>query len=116
MGWPLLTVETEVNGDSKSTNDWLVRLACRAGTKIFFLPWLLYSRPSTKYFFPSPCVPIAQQAGQAVVLGRLSLSMCLWADTPVYQLRSSELPVPTSNGRTVPFNFQLNYFTRSLIF
>jgi hypothetical protein len=31
-GWPLLTVETEVNGDSKSTNEkgvppWLVRCA-----------------------------------------------------------------------------------------
>ncbi len=36
--WPLLTVETEVNGDSKSTNEsglWLVRWACRAGTRDF---------------------------------------------------------------------------------
>ncbi len=36
-GWPLLNVETEVNGDSKSTNKgvlpWLVRWACRASTR-----------------------------------------------------------------------------------
>jgi hypothetical protein len=32
----------------------------------------------TVHFFNS-FVPIAQQAGQAAVLGRLSLSMCLWA-------------------------------------
>ncbi len=38
-GWPLLTVETEVNGESKSTNERvlprLVRWACRAGTRNF---------------------------------------------------------------------------------
>jgi hypothetical protein len=38
-GRPLLTVETEVNGASKSTNErvlpWLVRWACRAGTRDF---------------------------------------------------------------------------------
>jgi hypothetical protein len=55
---------------------WLVRWACRAGTRalaalvgpvhnIFFL--------TVHYLFP-----IAQQAWQAVVLGRLSLSMYLW--------------------------------------
>ncbi len=35
-GWPLLTVETEVNGDSKSTiemDPFLVRWACRAGKR-----------------------------------------------------------------------------------
>ncbi len=31
----------------------------------------------TVHYFNS-FVPIAQQAGQTVVLGRLSLSMCLW--------------------------------------
>jgi hypothetical protein len=46
-GWPLLTVETEVNGDSESTNGgaltWLVRWACRAVPvqEIFALSWLL---------------------------------------------------------------------------
>jgi hypothetical protein len=38
-GWPLLTVETEVNGDSKSANEkglpWLVHWACREGTRDF---------------------------------------------------------------------------------
>jgi hypothetical protein len=36
-GWPLLTVDTEVNGDSKSTHEgvlpWLDCWACRAGTR-----------------------------------------------------------------------------------
>ncbi len=36
-GWPLLTLETEPNGDSKSTNvkspPWYVRWACRARTR-----------------------------------------------------------------------------------
>jgi hypothetical protein len=36
-------------------------------------------------------VSITQQAGQAAVLGRLSLSMCLWAFQRVIQNRSSEL-------------------------
>ncbi len=64
---------------------WSVRWDCRAGTRdscfdvlaalvglvqnIFFL---------TVHYFNS-FVPIAQQAGQAVVLGHLSLSMCLWS-------------------------------------
>jgi hypothetical protein len=38
-GWPLLTVETEVNGDSRRTNERaisrLVDWACRAGTRDF---------------------------------------------------------------------------------
>jgi hypothetical protein len=42
------------------------------------------SRPRRKYFFITLhlfnyFVPIAQQAGQAAMLGRSSLSMCLWA-------------------------------------
>ena len=85
-GWPVQTVETEVNGDSKSTNErglWLVGWACRAGTRDFcsVLVALVNSVQNmcclTVYYFNS-CVPIAQQAGQATVLGRLPLSMCLW--------------------------------------
>ncbi len=56
-GWTLLTVETKVNGDSKSTNERgpsLVRLVQKS--------------------FPQRTL----QAGQAVLLGRLYLSMCLW--------------------------------------
>ncbi len=51
--------------------------------EIFVLPWLLLSAQSKIFFFLTvhcfnSFVPIAQQAGQAVVLGRLSLSMYLW--------------------------------------
>jgi hypothetical protein len=43
-----------------------------------------FSWPSIKYVFPhrtlfQSFVPIAQQAGYAAVLGRLSLSICLWS-------------------------------------
>jgi len=43
-GGPVLTAETDVNGDSKSTNERgssSVGWACRASTKKFVLPWLL---------------------------------------------------------------------------
>jgi len=54
-------------------------LSCRYKF-IFCLDWS--SRPSRKYVFPHCAlfqffVPIAQQAGQTAVLGRLSLSVCL---------------------------------------
>jgi hypothetical protein len=38
---------------------------------------IYFSSPYTIVYFTS-FVPIAQQAGQAAVLGRLSLSICLW--------------------------------------
>ncbi len=38
-GWPLVTVETEVNGDPKSKYErvlpWLIHWACLAGTRDF---------------------------------------------------------------------------------
>ncbi len=58
-GWPLLTFETEMNGDSKSTNErgpslvGSLSLSCRAGTRDFVLPWLLYSA-QYKVFIPHP--------------------------------------------------------------
>ncbi len=61
---------------------WLVRWACRAGTRV--LPYLAaLVGPLQNTFFLAihyfnAFVSIAQQAGQAAVLGRLSLSMCLW--------------------------------------
>jgi hypothetical protein len=66
---------------------WLVRWACRAGTtncERRFLSWLGCSRPSTKYFFPHCRIfqficPRRPGSGHAVVLGHLSLSMCLWS-------------------------------------
>ncbi len=54
-GWPLLTVETEVNGDSKSTNergsslDGSLCLSCQYQRFLFCLDRC--SLPSTKYFF-----------------------------------------------------------------
>jgi hypothetical protein len=89
--WPLLTVETEVNGDSKSTNERCPSLvghwACRAVTRDFCsaLAALVGSVQNivflTVHYFNS-FVPIAQQSGQAVVLGCLSLSICLWLCLP----------------------------------
>ena len=84
-GWPLLTVETEVNGDSKRTKrvlPWLVFWDCRAGKQDFVLPWTLVGPVQnifslTVHYFNS-IVAIAQQARQAAVLGPLPLSRCLW--------------------------------------
>ncbi len=86
-GWPLLTVETEANGDSTSTYErgpflvgslgWLCQYK-------WFLSCLGFSsRPSTKYFFLTvhcfmSFFHIIQQAGQAAVPRCLSLNMCLW--------------------------------------
>jgi hypothetical protein len=61
---------------------WFGGLVVPVQEILFFLGWP--SRPSTKYIFFLTVhyfnffVPIAQQAGHAAVLGRLSLSMCLW--------------------------------------
>ncbi len=55
-GWPLLTVETEANGDLKSTNErgpLLVRWACRAST-IDFCHALAALVGPVKIFFSSP--------------------------------------------------------------
>jgi hypothetical protein len=67
-GWPLLTLETEANGDSKSTNERGPSFAALVGLvqNIFFL--------AIHYF--NAFVPIAQQAGQAVVLVLLG-HLCL---------------------------------------
>jgi hypothetical protein len=51
---------------------------------------LLWLAHTNNYFFPRRTLfqirypPIAQQAGQAVVLGRLSISMCLWVQHLMY--------------------------------
>jgi hypothetical protein len=72
-----------VNGDSKSTNErgtssvGSLGLSCRYKRFLFCLG--CSNRPSTNYFFHRTVVPIAQQAGQATVPGRLSTSMCLWS-------------------------------------
>ncbi len=51
--WPLLTVETEANGDSKSTKKFLGWFAGLLSLyKRFYSCVGCSSRPSTKYFFP----------------------------------------------------------------
>ncbi len=74
-----------MDGDSKSTNErvlpWLVRWACRAGTRDFCSALAALVGPVQNFYFSS-FVPVAQQAGQEAVLGRLSLSMCLLGPDP----------------------------------
>jgi hypothetical protein len=82
-GWPLLTVETDVNGSSKSANERGPSLVGSLGLPCQykkFLPCLgCSSRPRpSKIFFPSSYIPSSlSQTGQAVVQGRLSVSKCL---------------------------------------
>jgi hypothetical protein len=86
-----------------------------------FLPWLVRSRADTRdfcsvlaalvglvqnIFFPhravhyfNAFVPIAQQAGQAAVLGRLSLSVCLWSRV-FYHVYSSMFICLTASSST----------------
>ncbi len=55
-GWPLLTVETEVNVNSKSTNERGPSLVCLLDSSCRYKRFLLSldcsSQPSTKYLFP----------------------------------------------------------------
>jgi hypothetical protein len=55
-GWPLLSVETEVNGESKSTNErgpsWVGSLGFSCRYKRLLSCLGCSRRPSTRYFFP----------------------------------------------------------------
>jgi hypothetical protein len=67
----------------KGVLSWLVRWACRTGTRDFFLDWLLIVGPEQTIFFLTvhylyTFVPFAKQPRQAAVLSRLSLSVYLW--------------------------------------
>ncbi len=83
--WPPLAVELRWMGTQrvqmKGVLLWLVCWACRASTKDFCSA---LAAPVQFFFLTVQCTlfhsffSIAQQAGQASVLGRLSLSMCLW--------------------------------------
>jgi hypothetical protein len=77
---------------------WLVHWACRAGTRDFcsalaalVSPYKIYIF-LTAHYFNSFYVPIAQQAGQAAVLGRLSLNLALAsvADKLTYKYRQQQ--------------------------
>ncbi len=95
-GCPLVTVETELNRDSKSTNErgpslvGSLGLSCHYKRFLYALAALVGSVQNiifltVHYFNHFP------PAGQAAVLGRLSFSMCLWACQRMIQNRSSEL-------------------------
>jgi hypothetical protein len=88
VGWPLLTVETVVNGDSKKRkNDrgpvFVGSLGLSCQQKRFCSALAALIGPLYKIFvflaihYFNSFDPIDQQAGQAAVLGRLSLSVCL---------------------------------------
>jgi hypothetical protein len=82
-GWPLPTAETEVNGDTKSTNKRSsVGLSWHYTIFLFCLG--CSSRPSTKYFFlidtisiPLSPTPSKLKVKQAALLSLLSLIMYL---------------------------------------
>jgi hypothetical protein len=66
----------------KGILSWLVRCACHAGANFCFALAALVGPVQnilflTVHYFQT-FVTIAQQAGHAAVLGRLSLSVCLW--------------------------------------
>jgi hypothetical protein len=82
-GCPLLAVETEVNGDSKNTNEkslslvGSLRLSCQYKRFLFCLGCSIVGSLQNIFFLTvlsiSILLSLAQQAGQAAVLGRLSL-------------------------------------------
>jgi hypothetical protein len=67
----------------KVVHPWLVRRACRAGTKDFCPALAALVGPVQNFVFPHPTllhfIPIAQQVGQAVVLRCLFLNKSLWS-------------------------------------
>ncbi len=72
----------------------LARWARRAGTREFFPALAALVSPVQNiflaaHFFPL-CVPIAQQPGQAIVPGCLSLYLCLWAYLPMIFAQSKK--------------------------
>ncbi len=94
-GWPCLPLKLRWMGTQrvqmKDVLPWLVRWAFMPVQETFILPRLLWSA-QYKIFFSAPytifnlCVPIAQQPGQAVVPGHLSLNVCLYVCTPICHL------------------------------
>ncbi len=86
---------------------WLVPLACRAGTRDFCSALAPLVGPEQNIFslavhYFSSFVPIAQQAGPAAMLGRLSLSVCLHLHNhPIVKL----IRVKTFNDDVTVYSF-----------
>jgi hypothetical protein len=89
-GWPLLTVETEMKRDSKSTKarkrsfTWSVRWACYAGTRDFCsalaaLVGLAQNIFSSPYIISIPLSPSPSKLGRQPCWVAC-LSMCLWKE------------------------------------
>ncbi len=99
--WPLLTVETEVNGDSrvqmKGVLPWLVCGARHSGTRDFY-PALAALVTSVQNIFPHSrlfqFMCPHRTSGQAVVQGRLSLNVCLWG-----RVRGRREPIRTTREK-----------------
>ncbi len=81
-GWPLMTFETEVNGDLKSADERGPFLVGSLGPSCRYKRLLScygqpiqnnFSSPHTTFIY----VPIAQQPGQVVMQCCLSLKVCL---------------------------------------
>ncbi len=62
----------------KGVLSWLVRWACRAGTRDFGSALAALVGPVLIVLNFNSFVSIAPHAGQAAMLGRLFLSVCLW--------------------------------------
>ncbi len=83
----------------KGVLPWLVCWALRAGTRDFCPALAALEGPVQNVFF-SPhihnfksFVPIAQQAGQAVVPCRLSLNVCLWLEIKKQAIVVQKIPL-----------------------
>jgi hypothetical protein len=94
----------------KGVDPWLVRWACRAGTRDFCSAFIALVGPEQKMFLLTVHFqffgPIAQQAGRAAMLGRLSLSTCLWHLPPprFHQLMSNmTMLVTVYDDKTSPY-------------
>jgi hypothetical protein len=95
LGWPLLTVKTEANGDSWSTYERGPSLVGSLGSK--FLSCLGCSRrPSKKYFFPQPYTILQNLFPSPSKLGRHSCRVAcfLICASGTYNRRSVSSYVP----------------------
>jgi hypothetical protein len=82
----------------KGVFPWLVGWDRRVGTRYFCLAFAALVNAVQNIFFLTvqyftSCVTLAQQAVQAVVLGNLSLNICLWT-MDIYNI----LPPPCKHG------------------
>jgi hypothetical protein len=108
--WALLTVETEANGDSKSTNEKDPSLVGSLGSSCRYNRFLsclgCSSRLSTKYFFSSPCTnsihlsPSPTKLDRQSCRGHLSLNLCLSGRIlPVYSRNVDYKALPMDGCR-----------------